>query len=74
MRALKQASFNKVFYEEPCAALDVLNLARTLFDLREYRKCAHVLQPFTNSTYLAKNSISQSCLYLKNYALFLISE
>ena len=74
LRASKHASFNKVFYEEPCGALDVLNLARTLFDLREYRKCSHVLQPFTNSTYLAKNAMSQSCLFLKNYALFLISE
>ena len=28
---------------------DTLNLARSLFDLREYRKCAHVLQPLTQN-------------------------
>ena len=58
LRAAKHGSFNKVFFEEPCGALDVLNLARTLFDLREYRKCAHMLQPLTSAAYLTKNSIS----------------
>lgn len=37
-------NFTKVFYEEPCAALDTLNLARSLFDLREFRKCAYLLE------------------------------
>ena len=43
------SSFSKVFYEEPCHMQDTLNLARSLFDLREYRKCAHVLQPLTQN-------------------------
>ena len=44
-----------------------MNLARTLFDLREYRKCAHLLKPFATPKY-------QSALFLHSYALYLISE
>ena len=36
--------FNKVFFERPSETLDKLNLARTLFDLKEYRKCASNLE------------------------------
>ena len=36
--------FNKVFFERPSETLDKLNLARTLFDLKEYRKCAYNLE------------------------------
>jgi len=40
--------FNKVYYERSCEATDVLNLARTLFDMKEYRKCAHILKKIAN--------------------------
>lgn len=40
------AEFNKVYFEMPNEATDTLNLARTLFDLREYRKCAYLLKQF----------------------------
>ena len=39
------SSFNKVFFERPSETLDVLNLARSLFDLKEYRKCDFTLEP-----------------------------
>lgn len=31
------------FYEEPSSELDQVNLGRALFDLREFKKCNHVL-------------------------------
>lgn len=37
-----------VFFERPCEATDTLNLARALFDLREYRKCSNLLKPIAN--------------------------
>ena len=40
---LTSSSFDKVFFEIPSQTLDILNLGRTLFELREYQKCAHVL-------------------------------
>jgi len=43
-----QPAFNKVYFEKPNEATDVLNLARSLFDLREYRKCSNLLKPFAN--------------------------
>lgn len=45
-----QQPFSKVYYEEPCSGQDVLNLARSLFDLKEYRKCAHILQPMIDAS------------------------
>mmetsp|Transcript_5636 Transcript_5636/g.4029 ORF Transcript_5636/g.4029 Transcript_5636/m.4029 type:complete len:130 (+) Transcript_5636:292-681(+) len=60
-------SFQKVFYEEPCEEIDALNLARTLFDLREYRKCASNLKPYASQT-------NQTCLFLESYALYMVSE
>jgi hypothetical protein len=44
-------AFSYHYFERPNAATDALNLARTLFDLREYRKCAHVLKPYANEKY-----------------------
>mmetsp|Transcript_16870 Transcript_16870/g.12059 ORF Transcript_16870/g.12059 Transcript_16870/m.12059 type:complete len:95 (-) Transcript_16870:142-426(-) len=61
------ATFCKVYYEKPNEATDTLNLARTLFDLREYRKCLHFLKPFANAKH-------QSCLFLYCYCLYLVSE
>ncbi len=62
-----KTGFNKVYYEKPTEATDSLNLARTLFDLREYRKCIHILKPFANAK-------CQSALFLHNYSLYLVSE
>ena len=68
-------AFTKVYYEEPSNQQDVLNLARSLFDLKEYRKCAHLLAPLTTSDKVTRASaLSQRCLFLKNHALFLVSE
>ena len=55
--------FAKVFFERPSESMDKLNLARVLFDLREYRKCAHTLQSLPSS--------NQSALFLRSYATFL---
>ena len=59
--------FNFHYFEKPNAATDALNLARTLFDLREYRKCAHILKPYANEKY-------QSALFLHNFASYTVSE
>jgi hypothetical protein len=58
--------FDKVFYEKPSEVLDTLNLGRTLFELREYQKCAHLLHPIREQ--------SQSALFLRNYATYLMCE
>ena len=57
----------------------MLNLARSLFDLKEYRKCAHLLNPITQETASLDQAsklqpLRQDCLFLKNHALFLVSE
>ena len=36
-------NFDAVFFETPSNETDRLNIARKLFDLREYRKAAHTL-------------------------------
>ena len=46
--------------------MDQINLARILFDLKEYRKCA-----FNLNNIPARN---QSALYLKNYATYLVCQ
>jgi hypothetical protein len=58
--------FNKVFFERPSEEHDKVMLGRTLFDLKEYRKCAHTLQNIPVS--------NQSALFLKNFATFLVCE
>ena len=81
-------TFSKVYYEEPSAVQDTLNLARSLFDLKEYRKCANLLAPLTTPDSLAAatdaagdvsqlqriGTVRQSCLFIKNQAMFLVSE
>jgi hypothetical protein len=44
----KKGQFNKIYFEKPNEVTDTLNLARALFDLREYRKAAHILKPIAN--------------------------
>ena len=34
---------NKIFFERPNEEVDKLNLARVLFDLKEFRKCSHMI-------------------------------
>jgi len=60
------SSFNKVFFEHPSEVADKLNLSRTLFDLKEYRKCAHNLQSLSAS--------NQSALFLRNFSTYLFCE
>lgn len=67
------ASFNKVFFERPSESLDILNLARTLFDLKEYRKCAFNLQKLLSDR-KPTDPHFQSALFLKNYATLLVCE
>ena len=71
-----------MYYEEPSSEQDVLNLARSLFDLKEYHKCAHMLAPIvasairsdSNGSNSRSAALIQNCLFLKNHALFLVSE
>jgi len=58
-----QAAFTKVYFEKTSEATDIMDLARNLYDLREYRKCAHLLKKLANP----KN---QSALFLHYFALF----
>jgi anaphase-promoting complex subunit 8 len=60
-------NFNKIFIESETAATPTLQLARTLFELREYNKCCYILKPFAKPAY-------QSSLFLYYYAKYLISE
>ena len=60
-------SFNKPYVEEFNEATDILNLARVLFDLREYRKCMSILKPFAIPAF-------QSAMFLYYYSSYLISE
>ena len=62
-----RSDFTYTFFERPGRVNDSLQLARTLFDLREYRKTAFILKPFLSE----KN---QSILFLYYYSMFLISE
>ena len=60
-------SYNRPYLEDLNEATDTLNLARVLFDLREYRKCMSILKPYANANY-------QSALFLYYYSSYLISE
>jgi hypothetical protein len=62
----KTMYFGKVFYERPSQTVDTLELARTLIDLKEFRKAAFIVEPIA-----AQN---QTALFLKNYASFLFIE
>ena len=48
---------------------DVLNYARDLFDLREFKRCAFVLKP-----YLSTGNPNQSVIFLHYYALFMYGD
>jgi hypothetical protein len=51
------SAFKKVFFERPSEANDAINLGRTLYELKEFRKCSMVTKPFVNSKH-------QSAIYL----------
>ena len=53
-----------MFYEEPSEQQDRINLARALFDLKEYKKCAFVLG----------EADSPQAVFLKTNANYLMSE
>ena len=59
--------FDYLFFEYPSGVVDSLKLARTLFDLREYRKCSHVLKRYANER-------NQAALFLYILSNYLISE
>lgn len=40
--------FNKVYEEVGEEYIDAILTARNLFDLREYKKCAHLLKEYSN--------------------------
>jgi anaphase-promoting complex subunit 8 len=60
-------TYSKTYIEEFNESSDTLGLARALFDLREYRKCAALLKPFANPKY-------QPAMFLYYYASYLLSE
>lgn len=60
--------FDKIFIEKYDKTSDVLLVARGLFDLREYKKCAYLLKDFiTNPEY-------QAAIFLYYYSLYLAGE
>ena len=63
----KDESFDYIFYERKNRVNDVVNLARILFDLREYRKACHKLKPYLNVN-------NQPALFIYYYSLYLLSE
>ncbi|KRX02888.1 hypothetical protein PPERSA_04091 [Pseudocohnilembus persalinus] len=61
--------FDKVYVEDvsdDCA--DALMLARSLFDLKEYKKCAHTLKEFI------EDKANQPAIFLHYYSLYLSGE
>ena len=60
--------YDKIFIEKYDKTSDVLLVARGLFDLREYKKCAYLLKDFiTNPDY-------QAAIFLYYYSLYLAGE
>jgi anaphase-promoting complex subunit 8 len=57
--------FDKIYIEKYDKSTDVLMIARNLFDLREYKKCAYLLKDFIS------NSEYQPAIFLYYYSLFL---
>jgi anaphase-promoting complex subunit 8 len=63
----KDDPFEYTFYEKKTRINDTVNLARVLFDLREYRKAWHKLKPYLQSHH-------QTVMFLYYYSLFMLSE
>jgi len=61
-------SFDKVYQEKYDDSYDAVMLARNLFDLREFKKCAHLVARY------AKNPAYQSAIFLYYYSLFMAGE
>lgn len=60
--------FDKVYQLEDDDSYDAVLLARNLFDLREFKNCAHMVSKF------AKNPKYQSAIFLHYYSLFMAGE
>lgn len=60
-------SFDYLFYEKKSKSNDIVNAARVLFDLREYRKAVHKLEKHIKPT-------NQPAIFIYYYSLFLLSE
>lgn len=60
--------FDKVYQESYDDSYDALLIARNLFDLREFKKCAHLIKDY------AKNPKYQSAMFLYYYSLFMNGE
>ena len=63
----KDLPFEYVFLNAKSRSNDIVNLARVLFDLREYRKAVHKLEKHLKYT-------NQSAIFIYYYSLFLLSE
>lgn len=63
----KDEPFSYTFYERKSRVNDVVNLARSLFDLREYRKACHKLKPYLHP-------MNQSAIFIYYYSLYMLSE
>ncbi|KAL4478389.1 hypothetical protein ABPG74_006624 [Tetrahymena malaccensis] len=60
--------FTKVYQEPSDETFEALLVARNLFDLREFKKCAHILKDY------AQNPKYQQCIFLYYYALYMAGE
>lgn len=60
--------FDKVFQERYDDSTDAVMLARNLFDLREFKKCAFVVSKY------CKNPVYQSAIFMHYYSLYLAGE
>ena len=60
--------FDKIFQEKYDDSSDAVMLARNLFDLREFRKCAFAVSKY------AKNPAFQSAIFMHYYSLYLAGE
>lgn len=63
----KDLEFNYTFYERKTRSNDAVNLARILFDLREYRKACDKLRRYLHPS-------NQSAIFMYYYSLYMISE
>lgn len=60
--------FDKVFKEPYDESSDAVMLARNLFDLREFKKCAFAVSKY------AENPNHQSAIFMHYYSLYLAGE
>ena len=61
-------SYEKVYQEKVDESYDAVLIARNLLDLREFKKCAHMVEKYR------KNPAFQSAIFIHYYALFMSGE